>query len=163
MQITDIMTIGVEVIQPEASVRIAAEKMRNFNVGFLPVCDREKLVGMLTDRDITVRTVAPGIDLNTPVRELMTSEVIFGYEDQTLDQARQLMQEHLIRRLPILDANKRFVGIVSLEDLVAVEQRLAGKVLEQVSELIQERKVTSGAFSTCDESGISRSVTPNAS
>src|SRR6266849_3805618 len=140
MQITDIMTVGVEVIQPEAPVRIAAEKMRNFNVGFLPVCDREKLVGMLTDRDITVRTVAPGIDLNTPVRELMTPKVIFGYADQTLDEARQLMQEHLIRRLPILDANKRFVGIVSLEDLVAVEQRLAGKVLEQVSELIQERR-----------------------
>lgn len=140
MQIRDLMTVGVEVIRPEASVQTAAEKMRDFNIGFLPVWDGKKLVGMLTDRDITVRAVAAGLDSNTPVRELMTPEIVFCYDDQSLDEAPQIMQEHQIRQLPVLDAKHQLVGVVSLDDIAAVDQTLAGNILERVSEPIQARE-----------------------
>ena len=139
MQIRDVMTVGIEAIRPEASVQTAAEKMRDFNIGFLPVWDGKKLVGMLTDRDVTVRAVASGLPSDIPVRELMTPDIVFCYDDQTLDEARQLMQEHRIRRLPVLDEKKQLVGVISLDDLAAVDQRLAGKILERVSEPIQAR------------------------
>ena len=83
MQLKDVMTPGVEVIAPEASIYEAAEKMSHLDIGPLPVCDGERLIGMLTDRDITVRAVAAGRDpLTTQVREVMTPDVIYGFEDQ---------------------------------------------------------------------------------
>jgi CBS domain-containing protein len=137
MQVKEIMTSQVEVIHPEASLKEAAQKMSRLDIGPLPVCDGERLVGMLTDRDITVRATAQGWDPNTTrVREVMTPAVVCCFEDQEVRTAAQVMDVRQIRRVPVLSRDKRLVGIVSLGDL-AVEtgdQQLAGKTLERVSE-----------------------------
>jgi CBS domain-containing protein len=137
MQVREIMTPDVEVVHPDATLKEAAEKMSRLDIGPLPVCDGERLVGMLTDRDITVRVTAQGRDPNTTkVREAMTSEVVYCFEDQNVQTAAQMMEMRQIRRVPVLNRNKRLVGIVSLGDL-SVEtqnQQLAGKTLEGISE-----------------------------
>ena len=137
MQLQDVMTPAVEVIAPEASISEAAEKMSHRDIGPLPVCDGERLVGMLTDRDITVRAVAAGRDPRmTPVRDIMTPDVIYGFEDQAVEDAARLMEQYQIRRLPVLNRSKQLVGMVALGDL-AVHTRtrpMAADVLEQVSE-----------------------------
>ena len=137
MQVQEIMTPEVEVIHPDATLKEAAEKMSRLEVGPLPVCDGKQLVGMLTDRDITIRATAQGRDPNTTkVREAMTSEVVYCFTDQEVQIAAQMMEMRQIRRVPVLNRNKQLVGIVSLGD-IAVEtqdQELAGKTLEGVSE-----------------------------
>ena len=137
MQVREIMTPHVAVIHPDATLQEAAEKMSRLEIGPLPVCDGERLVGMLTDRDITIRATARGCDPNTTkVHEVMTSEVVYCFADQEVRIAAQMMEMRQIRRVPVLDRDKRLVGIVSLGDL-AVEtqdQHLAGKTLEEVSE-----------------------------
>jgi CBS domain-containing protein len=143
MQLKDIMTPGVEVITPEATIQEAAQKMSQLDVGPLPVCDGEQLVGMLTDRDITIRAVAEGCDpTTTPVHEAMTPEIVYCFEDQEVYEAARLMEQYQIRRLPILNRNKRLVGIVSLGDLAVStgNARQAGEVLEQVSEPAKPRR-----------------------
>jgi CBS domain-containing protein len=143
MQLRDIMTAGVEVISPEATIQEAAQKMSRLDIGPLPVCDGEQLVGMLTDRDITVRAVAEGCDpMTTTVREAMTPDLVYCFEDQDVQEAASLMEQYQIRRLPILSRNKRLVGIVSLGDLAVNTsgQPLAGEVLEQVSEPAEPRR-----------------------
>jgi CBS domain-containing protein len=137
MQLKDVMTRGVTVVPPEATVQEAARKMQELEVGPLPVCDGERLVGLLTDRDITVRAVAAGRDpATTAVREVMTPEVVYCFEDQDVREAVKLMEEKQIRRLPVLNRNKWLVGIVALGDL-AVEagaSQQAGEALKGVSE-----------------------------
>ena len=137
MQLRDVMTRDVEVVHPNATLREAAEKMEALNVGPLPVCDGERLVGMVTDRDITVRATSAGLDPNeATVREVMSPEAAYCFEDQDTDEAARLMEERQIRRLVILDRDKRLVGIVSLGDLAVTTQddQLSGEVLERVSE-----------------------------
>jgi CBS domain-containing protein len=111
--------------------------MKDLDVGPLPVCgDSDRLVGMITDRDITVRGVAEGCDpRTTAVKEVMTPDVVYCFEDQDVQEAARLMQQHQIRGLVVLNRDKRLTGIVSLGDL-AVETGdagLAGKTVEQVS------------------------------
>jgi CBS domain-containing protein/sporulation protein YlmC with PRC-barrel domain len=137
MQVKEIMTHQVEVVHPEATLWEAAQKMAALDIGPLPVCKGDELVGMLTDRDITVRAVAEGLDPKTTrVYEVMTPEIIFTYEGEDIGLAAQLMTEHQIRRLVVLNRDKRLVGIVSLGDLAVhtgdVQQ--AGETLEAVSE-----------------------------
>ena len=137
MKLKDIMTTNVECVRPEDTLQDAARKMRDLDVGPLPVCgDNERLAGMITDRDITVRAVAEGKDPRTAtVREAMTEEIIFGFEDQEIGDAARVMEQKQIRRLVVLDRDKRLVGIVSLGDL-AVEsgnRSTAGEVLHEVS------------------------------
>jgi len=137
MQLKDVMTPGVEVIAPEASIYEAAAKMSHLDVGPLPVCADERLVGMLTDRDITVRAVAAGRDpLSTPVRNVMTPDGVYEFEDQEVQDAVRLMEQYQIRRLPVLNRSKQLVGIVALGDLAvhAGTRPVAAEVLEQVSE-----------------------------
>src|ERR687886_3098224 len=118
MQLQDVMTPAVEVIAPEASISEAAEKMSHRDIGPLPVCDGERVVGLLTDRDITVRAVAAGRDPRmTQVRDVMTPDVVYGFEDQDVQDAVRLMEQYQIRRLPVLNRSQRLVGIVSLGDL----------------------------------------------
>jgi CBS domain-containing protein len=127
----------VEVIAPEASLYEAAEKMRHLDIRPFPVCDGERVVGMLTDRDITVRAVAAGRDPRmTPVRDIMTPDVVYGFEDQDVQDATRLMEQYQIRRLPVLNRSKQLVGMVALGDLAmhAGTQPGAAEVLEQVSE-----------------------------
>ncbi|HXF62459.1 MAG TPA: CBS domain-containing protein [Caldilineaceae bacterium] len=137
MKIREIMTRDVEVIQPDRPLQEAAAKMKSLDVGSLPVCDNRTLVGMLTDRDITVRAVAAGRDpKQTQVSEAMTPDLIYCFEDQEIEEAALVMEERQIRRLPILNRDHQLVGIVSLGDL-AVEsgdEELSGEVLEEVSE-----------------------------
>lgn len=136
-QIKEIMTRQVEVVNPDATLWEAAQKMAALDVGPLPVCNGDELVGMLTDRDITVRATAEGRDpKTTKVHEVMTPEVIFAFEDEDVSEASRIMMEEQIRRLVVLNQSKKLVGIVSLGDLVVhtgdVEQ--AGETLEGVSE-----------------------------
>lgn len=137
MKVSDIMTPEVETVAPEAALQDAAGCMREIDVGVLPVCDGERLVGMLTDRDIILRAVAEGRDPRTTrVRDVMTDEVRYAFDDQDVEEAVHLMNEHQIRRLPVLNRQKRLIGIVSLGD-VAVrtdDEELSGQALEGVSE-----------------------------
>jgi CBS domain-containing protein len=137
MQLKDVMTPGVEVIAPDASIYEAAEKMSHLDIGPLPVCDGNRLIGMLTDRDITVRAVAAGRDpVATPVRDIMTPDVVYGFDDQDLEDAARLMEQYQIRRLPVLNRSKQLVGMIALSDLAvhAGSRPMAAEVLEQVSE-----------------------------
>ena len=137
MQLREIMSRDVEVIAPEATIREAAEKMREIDVGPLPVCNGKRLVGILTDRDIVIRAIADGHDpATTPVEQAMSDEVVYCFDDDESEDAARLMREHQIRRLPIVDHDKKLVGIVSLGDL-AVETRdeqLAGETVRKISE-----------------------------
>jgi CBS domain-containing protein len=132
----EIMTSTVDVISRETNAAEAALKMKYLNVGAIPVCDGERLCGMVTDRDLVVRVVAKGLDpKQVHVSEATSSEVFFCYEDEDLEKASQVMAQKQIRRLPILSRAKKLVGIVSLGD-VAVrgkDAQTSGIVLEQVS------------------------------
>jgi CBS domain-containing protein len=137
MQLMEIMTRDVEVIHPNATVEEAAEKMEALDVGPLPVCDGDRLVGMVTDRDITVRATAVGVDPGVvTVRDVMTPDVVYAFEDQDVREAARLMEQHQIRRLAVLDRDKRLVGIVSLGDLAedTRDEQMSGQVLKGVSE-----------------------------
>jgi CBS domain-containing protein len=143
MTLKDVMTPGVEVIAPEATLQQAAAKMRRLNIGPLPVCDGDQLVGMLTDRDITVRAVAEGCDpTTTTVREAMTPDIAYCFEDQAIADAVQMMERYQIRRLPILSRAKRLVGMVSLGDLAVSSgnETQVGETLKQVSEPAEPRR-----------------------
>jgi CBS domain-containing protein len=142
MHIKDIMTRSVECISSDASIREAAEKMRNLNVGTLPVMDRDRLVGMITDRDITVRAVAQGIGGTVgQVRDVMTPEIMFCFENEEVSNAAQLMKERKVRRLIVLDVAHKLVGILSLGDLAVLthDDELSGNTLSGVSEPIRPR------------------------
>jgi CBS domain-containing protein len=134
-RLRDVMTTGVETVAPGDTIRYAAEKMEALDIGSLPVCDGERLVGVLTDRDIAIRAVATGRDPNrTAVIETMTPQLVFGYEEQLIDEAVELMREHEIRRLPVVDHARRLVGIVALADLATRgEEPVAMSALEGVS------------------------------
>ena len=138
MRVNEVMTKGAECTRPDATLREAAARMKDLDVGSLPVCgDNDRLVGMITDRDVTVRSTAAGADPDTArVKDVMTPEIVYCFEDQDVAEAARLMKEKQIRRLVVLNRDKRLVGIVSLGDL-AVEtgnDKLAGDTLEKVSE-----------------------------
>lgn len=136
MQLRELMTPNVEVVAPDAVLQSAAKIMRDLNVGSVPVCNGRKLVGMITDRDIAVRAIADGRDArSTRIEEVMTPNVIFCYDDQDEQDAALAMEEHQIRRLPIINREKQLVGIVSLGDLVVDSQDrdLAGETIQNVS------------------------------
>lgn len=137
MLLKGIMTRSVEVIHPEATLQEAAQKMKSLDVGPLPVCDGKRLVGMLTDRDITVRATAEGLDpTTTPVRDVMTEDVAYCLEDQDIQEAARLMEGKQLRRLVVLDRDKQLVGIVALADLAVQggDDRLTAEVVERISE-----------------------------
>ena len=136
MLLRDIMTANLEVISPFTPLQDAAEKMRVFDTGALPICDDKKVIGMLTDRDIVVRAVAKGMHPEqTMVSDVMTEDVVFLYEDQDVSQAVKLMEDRQVRRLLVLNRDQELAGIVSLGDLSQyTDAHIAGHVLEQVSE-----------------------------
>jgi CBS domain-containing protein len=143
MKLKDVMTSQVEVVHPDAMLQEAAQKMKVLDVGSLPVCDGQRLVGALTDRDITIRAVAEGRNpTTTPVREAMTPQVIYCFDDQSVKEAAQLMQDKQIRRLPILNRDKRLVGIVSLGDLAVDtgKEKMVGETLTEISQPSQPER-----------------------
>jgi CBS domain-containing protein len=137
MNIQDIMTRDVEVVAPNASLQTAAQRMKDLDVGSLPVCDGERLLGMITDRDITIRATAMGKNPgDTAVSDTMSSGVTYCFEDQPISEAAQMMEEQQIRRLPIINRQKKLVGIVSLGDL-AVDggnKSVAGEAITEISQ-----------------------------
>src|SRR5690349_3034269 len=137
MQVREMMTQNAECTSPDASIREVADRMKSLDVGALPVCEGDELVGIITDRDITVRSVAAGRDPKTHrVREVMSTEMFCCFEDQSVSEAAEIMREKQVRRLPVMNRAQRLVGIISLGDL-AVETRddgMVGKALESISE-----------------------------
>src|ERR671911_157650 len=112
------MTRDVKTIAPTATVQEASNLMKTLNVGAIPVCNGQRLEGMVTDRDIVLRVVAESRDpKTTQVQEAMTAKAFYGYEDQDVEEAAKVMQEQQIRRLPVINHEKQLVGIVSLGDL----------------------------------------------
>ena len=135
MKISECMTADVEVVRPDQPIREAAQFMLRNDAGSMPVADGDRLVGMIADRDITVRAVAEGRGPDTPVREVMTEETLYCYEDMSTEEVARNMGDNQVRRLPVLNRDKRLVGIVSLGDLSrAQEQPSAQLALEGVSE-----------------------------
>ena len=136
MQVSQILTREVETIGPDTSVKEAAQRMRSMDVGSLPVCDGRRLLGMVTDRDITIRITAEGRDAaSTPVQEAMTPSVDFVFEDQDVQDAARIMKDRQIRRLPVLSRDKQLVGILSLGDLSQTgDDRASGDTLQKISE-----------------------------
>jgi CBS domain-containing protein len=137
MRLGEVMTRDVEVIGSNAPLKEAAAKMETLDVGLIPVCDGDELKGTLTDRDITVRATAKGRNPSkTKVSDIMSKEEIaYCFEDQEIEEAMSLMEARQIRRLPILNREKRLVGIVSLGDLAVHtgQNELLGETLKEVS------------------------------
>ena len=136
MQHRDVMTKGFQSIGHQESIRRAAQVMRELDVGILPIQKDDRLVGTVTDRDITIRATAAGkAPDDTPVAEVMSEGVLFGYEDEDAQAAASLMEEQQVRRLFVLDRSDRCIGVVSLGDLAVrgQDQSLSGEVLEEVS------------------------------
>ena len=117
MKVSDAMTPEVQLCTPDDTLKDAAEAMMALNVGLLPVTDSDRLVGMITDRDIAVRGVARGRGPETPVRDVMTQDVKYCFEDQDLDEVTQNMGEIQVRRLPVVNKDKQLVGIIALGDI----------------------------------------------
>lgn len=137
MKVFEAMTPDVVTVAPDAALTLAARLMRESDIGPLPVCEGKRIVGMLTDRDITVRATAEGRDPNTTrVDEVMTPEVICCLEGDDIERAAGLMQSAQLRRLIVVDAEGRLAGIVSLGDLALQtgDDALSGQTLERVSE-----------------------------
>lgn len=137
MKIREIMTRVIASVPPNATVKTAAKLMRERDIGMVPVCDGERVVGVLTDRDITVRAVACALSTTkTLVRDIMTPMVVFCYDDEDVADAVASMEEKQIRRLLVLNRQKRLVGVLSLGDLALDlgDRALAGQLLQRVSE-----------------------------
>ena len=136
MKIREIMTPGVHCVEPEDSVLDAANLMRQLDVGVLPVVKGSTVLGMVTDRDITIRAVADGrTPASTQVSEIMTPGVYFVYDDQDVEDAMEVFKEHQIRRVPVISRDHRLLGILSLGD-VAVDANAArsGETLMHISQ-----------------------------
>src|SRR6266487_2062025 len=137
MKLKEIMTNDVEVVHPDDPLQAVAQKMRERDIGFLPVCDGDRLVGVVTDRDIIVRATAEGLNPNTTIgRDLMTSPIIYCFDDQDVKEAAKLMERNQIRRVAVVSrADKRLVGVVSLGDIANNgTKEMSAEVLHSVSE-----------------------------
>ena len=120
MQVGELMTQDVRLAAPQQSIQDAACLMKELDVGLLPVGEDDRLVGMITDRDIALRAVADGKGPKTPVREVMTEEVRYCFDDQEVEQVVRNMAAQQLRRLPVLNRGKRLIGILSLADIATM-------------------------------------------
>ncbi len=135
MNIREVMSRDVTIASPEDTLQHAAQLMKDIDAGVLPVGENDRLVGMLTDRDITIRAVAEGKAPGTcQVREVMSPDIKYVYEDESVEDAARSMGELQVRRLPVLSRDKRLVGIVSLGDVALKNEDSAGEALKEVSE-----------------------------
>jgi len=135
MKIKEMMHKGVEWVSPETPVTALAKKMLQHDVGALPVGENDRLIGMVTDRDIAVRGVAKGKDISKlTARDIMTKGVIWCRDSENADDAAHIMETKHLRRLPVIDENKRMVGMLSLGDIShTASQRIAAEVTKRVS------------------------------
>jgi len=140
MHIRDVMTLNPRTVTLDDTIQNAAQIMRDEDTGAVPVMDNGRTVGMVTDRDIVVRAIADGGQPSRPIRDVVTSVVVTATPDMSTREAAQLMSEHQIRRLPVVEA-ERLVGIVSLGDLAVKEGKdsRSGDTLQSISEGVKER------------------------
>ena len=135
MKIYEVMTRGIETVPSGATLEFAASKMKARNIGFLPVVDSEKVVGVVTDRDMVLRAVSAGLRPHlTTVWQVMTRKVLCCYDDSSITDAALIMEKNLVHRLLVFDRQERLVGVVSLSDIAArtKNERLSGHVLGKV-------------------------------
>ena len=132
-RVADVMTRDAATLAPSETVRMAARMMDELNVGALPVCDGRKLVGIVTDRDIAVRAVSTGMDLESPVERIASGPVAWCFEEDEIETIQRKMADQQIRRLPVVDHEKRLVGIVSLGDMATHEDGGMSSTLGAIS------------------------------
>lgn len=135
-KIKELMSPDVQVIGPDETIREAAQRMLQGNFGMMPVGENDRLIGSISDRDIAIRAVAAGKDSGTKVREVMSEGIFWAYEDDPVTEVVKLMSERQIRRLPIVNADKRLVGIVALGDFAVdkADIAVAGEALADISQ-----------------------------
>ena len=134
MKANTAMTRNVKLVNPDQTIREAAQLMAEIDAGSLPVGENDRLVGMITDRDIAIRAVAEGKSPDTKVRDVMTQEMLYCFDDQDLDEIARNMAKNQVRRLPVISRAKRLVGILSLGDLARKEEPAAvGKAMSRVA------------------------------
>src|SRR4051812_7009454 len=135
MKVSEVMTREVQTVSPDQPAQDAASFMLQANAGSIPVTEGDRLIGMITDRDIAVRGVAKGYGPDTPVRELMSNDIVCAREDDDVEDVATKMSEAQVRRLPVIDQDQRLCGIVSLGDLSReTDDETAGQALEGVSQ-----------------------------
>jgi CBS domain-containing protein len=133
MLVQDAMSRDVRTVSPETSIKEAARIMADADIGALPVAAGDRLAGMVTDRDIAVRAIAIGKGPESTVGEVMTHDVLYCHEDEDLGHVSQNMAENQVRRLPVVDVDKRLVGIISLADIADARAAEAGEALEGIT------------------------------
>ena len=145
MKVNEVMTQDVRLIEPTQTIRDAARLMAELDAGIMPVREGDRLVGMITDRDIAIRAVAQGKGADTPISEVMTDEVLYCFEDDDTTAVERNMADIKVRRLPVLNRDKRLVGIVSLGDL-AVKDKAAkvGAAMAGISQPGGQHSQTAG-------------------
>lgn len=131
--IAEVMTTDVEVVRPEETLRDAARAMADLDVGSLPVCDGRRMIGMITDRDITIRGVAEGKGPDAPVRDVMTDDVVWCTDTDSVDEVLQQMSDAQVRRIPVVDRDRQLVGIVALGDIALEEEDDVDETLRDIS------------------------------
>lgn len=129
MKISECMTRRVHTIAPDATIADAARMMAEYDVGALPVADPDRLIGMVTDRDIAIRAVAGGLGPDAKVRAVMSEEVMYCFDSEDVENVLANMGDIQVRRLPVIDQNKRLVGIISLSDLADDRAQAASEAL----------------------------------
>ena len=134
-QLKDLMSGDVKVISPDMSIRDAARQMRDGDFGMLPVGENDRMIGTISDRDIAIRAVAEGKDSATKVRDVMSEGIAWAFEDDSVEEAAKIMSTRQVRRLPVVDRDKRLVGIVALGDFAveSSEIRPAAEALSEIS------------------------------
>jgi CBS domain-containing protein len=134
-QLKDLMSRDVKVISPDMTIGEAARKMREGDFGMMPVGENDRMIGTISDRDIAIRAVAEGKDANTKVRDVMSEGIAWAYEDESVERIAKIMSERQVRRLPVVNRDKRLVGIVALGDFAVEKSEFlpAAKALSEIS------------------------------
>jgi CBS domain-containing protein len=134
-QLKDLMSRDVKVISPDMTIGEAAKKMRDGDFGMMPVGEGDRMIGTISDRDIAIRAVAEGKEAGTKVRDVMSEGIIWVYEDDSVEQVATIMSKHQVRRLPVVNRDKRLVGIVALGDFAVESSEIqpAAKALSEIS------------------------------
>ncbi len=141
MNVKDCMSTDCQFIPKETTLRKAAEIMRDLDIGFLPVVESDQMVGMVTDRDIVIRCIAEGCDPETEVVvNAMTNKTLYCYDDQSIESVAKNMGEMQVRRMPVVNRNKRLVGIISLGDISQSSERKAGEATQNITEDIGQKR-----------------------
>ena len=131
----DLMSPDVQFVSPDMTIADAAKKMRDGDFGMLPVGEDDRMIGTISDRDIVIRAVAEGKNVATTVRDVMSDGIAWVYEDDSVEQAAAIMSERQVRRLPVVNRDKRLVGIVALGDFAVESSEIqpAAKALSEIS------------------------------